>query len=354
MQTTLMFLAVLLSTLALPVVAGAIYQAIGTWRDRRRFPPPGCLVRVNKGRMHIYVTGEGTPTVVFESGMGASCLSWTLVQPQVGQFTRAVSYDRAGHGWSDPAREPRSARQIAHELHTLLDATGVSGPYVLVGHSFGGYVNRAFAHLYRNEVVGMVLVDSVHPAEWENPTPEQLRMIEVGLRYAWIAAWLARLGFVRFCLARLARGSPRLGRATVSAFGVDTAAAAQRIAGEIRKLPAPILPVVRSLWSQPKSFKNLGWHVAALPVSAAQAAAVSTLGDLPLVVLSGDHHAAPYADWQRDLAQLSSCGRHLVASDSGHWIHLDHPELVTRAIREVVAAARSQRCSSSNLTGASR
>jgi pimeloyl-ACP methyl ester carboxylesterase len=276
MQTTLMFLAVLLSTLALPVVAGAIYQAIGTWRDRRRFPPPGCLVRVNKGRMHIYVTGEGTPTVVFESGMGASCLSWTLVQPQVGQFTRAVSYDRAGHGWSDPAREPRSARQIAHELHTLLGATGVSGPYVLVGHSFGGYVNRAFAHLYRNEVVGMVLVDSVHPAEWENPTPEQLRMIEVGLRYAWIAAWLARLGFVRFCLARLARGSPRLGRATVSAFGVDTAAAAQRIAGEIRKLPAPILPVVRSLWSQPKSFKNLGWHVAALPVSAAQAAAVST------------------------------------------------------------------------------
>src|SRR5258708_7253076 len=65
-----------------------------------------------------------------------------------------------------------------------------------------------------------------------------------------------------------------------------------------------------------------------------------TLGDLHLVVLSGDHHSAPYADWQRDLAQLSSCGRHVVASDSGHWIHLDHPELVTRAIREVVAAAR--------------
>jgi len=82
----------------------------------------------------------------------------------------------------------------------------------------------------------MVLVDSVHPAEWENPTPEQLRMIKVGLRYAWIAAWLARLGFVRFCLTRLARGSPRLGRAAANAFGVGTAAAVQRIAGEIRKL----------------------------------------------------------------------------------------------------------------------
>ncbi len=273
--------------------------------------------------------------------MGASCLSWTLVQPRVAQFARAASYDRAGHGWSDPTREPRTARQIAQELRTLLDAAGIPGPYVLVGHSFGGYVNRAFAHMYRNEVVGMVLVDSVQPAEWENPTPEQLRMIEVGLRYAWIAAWLARLGFVRFCLARLARGSPKLGWAAARAFGVGTAAAAQRIAGEIRKLPAPILPIVRALWSQPKNFMSLGQHVAALPDSAAQAAAVSSLGDLPLVVLSGDHHAAPYIDWQRDLAQLSSRGRHLVASDSGHWIHLDHPELVTRAIREVVAAARS-------------
>src|SRR5713101_4392549 len=316
MQTALMILVVLLGTLALPVVAGAVYQAIGTWRARRRFPPPGRLVRVNERRMHIHVTGEGTLTVVFESGMGASCLSWTLVQPQVEQFSRAVSYDRAGHGWSDPAREPRTARQIAQELYTLLAATGIPGPYVLVGHSFGGYVNRAFAHMYRNEVVGvvgMVLVDSVHPAEWENPTPEQLRMIEVGLRYAWIAAWLARLGFVRFCLARLARGSPKLGWAAASAFGVGTASAVQRIAGEIRKLPAPILPIVRALWSQPKNFMSLGQHVAALPVSAAQAAAVSSLGDLPLVVLSGDHHAAPYIDWQRDLAQLSSRGRHLVA-----------------------------------------
>jgi pimeloyl-ACP methyl ester carboxylesterase len=127
----------------------------------------------------------------------------------------------------------------------------------------------------------------------------------------------------------------------VSAFGVDMEAAAQRIVGEIRKLPAPILPVVRALWSQPKNFISLGQHVVAFAVSAAQAAAVSSLWDLPLVVLSGGHRATPYTDWQRDLAQLSSRGRHVVASDCGHWIHLDHPELVTRAIREVVAASHS-------------
>jgi pimeloyl-ACP methyl ester carboxylesterase len=105
----------------------------------------------------------------------------------------------------------------------------------------------------------------------------------------------------------------------------------------------------RSFWSQPKNFISLGQHVAALPISAAQAAAVSSLWDLPLVVLSAEHHAAPNTNWQRDLAQLSSRGRHVVANHSGHWIHLDHPKLVIRAIREVVATACSLQCPSSNL-----
>src|SRR5262245_51149860 len=145
----LIILAVLLGALALLLVIGALYQVIGMCRDRRRFPPSGRLVRVDERLMHIYVTGEGTPTVVFDSGMGASCLSWTQVQPGVAQFTRAVSYDRAGHGWSDAAHEPRTAQQIAEELQALLKAAGVPGPYVLAGHSFGGYVNLAFAKLYR-------------------------------------------------------------------------------------------------------------------------------------------------------------------------------------------------------------
>ena len=336
-----MIFALLLGASAFVLVCGAVYQIIGTLRDRRRFVPPGRLVRFDKRRMHIHVIGEGTPTVVFESGMGASSLSWTQVQREVAQFSRAVSYDRAGHGWSDATSEPRTARQIAKELHALLNAAGVPGPYVLVGHSFGGYVVRAFADLYRHDVVGMVLVDSIHPAEWVNPTAEQLKVIHVGMRYAWIAAWLARLGLIRFCLARVARGSPRFAWVAASAFGASATSAVQRIAGEIRKLPATVLPNVRAFWSQPKSFLSLAQYVAGLPLSAMQTAASLSLGDLPLVVLSGDHHVPPYTDWQRDLAQLSSQARQLVVADSGHWIHLDRPEIATQAIREVVAAARS-------------
>jgi pimeloyl-ACP methyl ester carboxylesterase len=277
-HAALMIFALLLGASAVVLVCGAVYQIIGTLRDRRRFAPPGRLVRFDKSKdAHPCNRGRHT-TVVFESGMGASSLSWTQVQREVAQFSRAVSYDRAGHGWSDATSEPRTARQIAKELHALLNAAGVPGPYVLVGHSFGGYVVRAFADLYRHDVVGMVLVDSIHPAEWVNPTAEQLKVIHVGMRYAWIAAWLARLGLIRFCLARVARGSPRFAWVAASAFGASATSAVQRIAGEIRKLPATVLPNVRAFWSQPKSFLSLAQYVAGLPLSAMQTAASLSLG----------------------------------------------------------------------------
>ena len=342
MSVALFISVALLGLVTLALLAGAVYQAVGTWRDARRYAPTGRMVRVAGRQMHICATGEGNPTVVMESGMGASTLSWSLVQPQVAEFARVVSYDRAGAGWSEPAKTPRTADTIAEELHTLLAEAGIAGPYVLVGHSFGAYVLMCFAGRYSDEVLGMVLVDAVHPEEWRNPTAQQLRMIRGGALYARVAVWLARVGFVRYCLARFAGGSPKLGRATTNAFGTGTATAVRRIAGEIRKLPREAWPVVRSFWSLPRSFLSLGQHVEALPVSAAQAAAAGSLGDKPLVVLSGNHHSVERMAEQGDLVKLSTRGKHLMVKDSEHWIHLDQPELVAWAIREVVEAARAE------------
>jgi hypothetical protein len=110
-------LAVLVTLL---VLAGLIFQAIGSARDARRFPPPGRLVNIGGHRLHIYCMGEGTPAVVMDSGFPGSSLSWTFVQPAVGRFTHACSYDRAGLGWSDAGPMPRSSRQIVEELRALL------------------------------------------------------------------------------------------------------------------------------------------------------------------------------------------------------------------------------------------
>jgi alpha/beta hydrolase family protein len=149
---------------ALAVIA-VIYQAFGTEIYRRLYPPPGELVDVGGHSLHINCVGEGSPTVILESGSGAMSVDWANIQPEVADTTRVCAYDRAGSGWSEPGPGPDDPQQIAGELHTLLGNAGIDGPYVLVGHSFGGLYVRMYAYQYPNEVEGMVLVDSSHPEQ---------------------------------------------------------------------------------------------------------------------------------------------------------------------------------------------
>jgi pimeloyl-ACP methyl ester carboxylesterase len=114
-------------------------------------------------RVRMFIAGTGSPAVVFESGgtggSGAPLEDWERVQNPVSKFTRTVSYDRAGTGFSALGPKPRDARQIAVELHTALQNAGVPPPYIMVGHSFGGPLIRVFAGMYPDDVVGLVLVD---------------------------------------------------------------------------------------------------------------------------------------------------------------------------------------------------
>lgn len=123
--------------------------------------------RVNAGgpELRMLVTGHGGPTVVFEAGSGSPLESWVCVQPEVSQFTRTVSYDRAGNGLSTKGPVPRDGERIARELHTALQNAHVPPPYILVGHSLGGPYIRIFAGMFPQEVAGLVLVD---------PTQEEL------------------------------------------------------------------------------------------------------------------------------------------------------------------------------------
>ncbi|HEX8097709.1 MAG TPA: alpha/beta hydrolase, partial [Pyrinomonadaceae bacterium] len=110
-------------------------------------------------RLHMLVEGRGAPTVILESGLGDGLESWAKVQPEVARFARVVAYDRAGLGRSEPGPKPRTARQVATELHTALKNAGLKPPFVLVGHSGSGFTIRVFANLYPNEVAGLVFVE---------------------------------------------------------------------------------------------------------------------------------------------------------------------------------------------------
>ena len=121
---------------------------------------PGMLARTDGTRLNIYCMGSGSPAVVFDSGWEDWAPVWTIVQPEVAKWTRACSYDRAGAGFSDPGRMPRTSVRIADELHSALHNAGIKGPYILVGHAFGGDNVRTFAQRYTADVAGLVLVEA--------------------------------------------------------------------------------------------------------------------------------------------------------------------------------------------------
>jgi pimeloyl-ACP methyl ester carboxylesterase len=322
------------------VVLGIVYQTVGSKRSARQFPPPGQLVDVGNYRLHTVCLGSGSPAVLLESGIAASSLSWTLVQPNVAQFTSVCAYDRAGLAWSDGSPAPRTFGQIVEDLHKLLTTAKLARPYVLVGHSFGAFVCLAYAAKYPKETAGLVLVDP--PSEWMELTGRQRRMLKGGIYLSRLGELLARLGFVRACLAMLTGGAPGIPRNFVKVFGPTTARTLERLVGEVQKLPPNIHPVVQALWCQPKCFRAMADHLGVLGATA-QSVTRAAIADLPLVVMSSADQPANILAVHEVLAQMSTRGRHVVAANSGHWIQLDEPALVVDTIREVVEIARQRR-----------
>jgi pimeloyl-ACP methyl ester carboxylesterase len=322
------------------LAAGALYQFIGLRRAGRIHVPPGTMLDVHGQRLHVLCAGNGTPAVLFESGIAASSLSWTRVLREVATFTRACAYDRAGLGWSDPARGSRSVARMLGELRGVLThATAATGaPCILVGHSFGAFLAYAYASTHPADIAGLVLLDP--PSEWHEITRRQARMLWGGIQLSRIGGILARIGVVRGCLALLSDGAPGLPRSFVRIFGPTTARTLERLVGEVRKLPPEVHPIVQALWCQPKCFRAMADHLGALEETAAVVAGVTSLPDVPMVVVSSGDQSPDTIARHRALAGLSSHGRHVIAAKAGHWIQFDDPDFVITTIRDVVDRAR--------------
>src|SRR5207249_3760662 len=147
---------------------------------------------------------------------------------------------------------------------------------------------------------------------------------------------LARIGVVRACLALLSGGAPGVPRNVARIFGPTAARTLERLVGEVRKLPPEVHPTVQALWCQPKCFRAMGDHIAAFEEMAAVVAKITSLPDVPLVIVAGGDQPPATIARQREMARLSAQGRLVVAARSGHWIQFDEPDLVVAAIRDVV------------------
>jgi pimeloyl-ACP methyl ester carboxylesterase len=310
-----------------------------------RHSPPGQLVDLRTHRLHITCAGHGVPTVVFDAALGASSLSWSLVQPMVATFTRACAYDRAGFGWSDAGPLPRTAGRIANELHLLLQRANVPAPYLLVGHSFGGFVSRLFAAAHPNDVAGLVLIEPAIPEEWVEPTAETRALIGRGTRLCGYGSAAARHGLARMVAALVHVGALGSARALVKAVSRGGLRREDEgILAPIWKLPSEAREILAEMWTQPKFFDALGSQIEHICESAAEVLrqSPSDYGRLPLVVVSAKT-ATPYR-LQADaaLARQSTRGRHILAENSGHWVPLDAPDVVVKAILTVTEEVRGR------------
>jgi len=326
-KRVLTFLAV---TGIIGLAAGRIYEQQGLTRDKGRLPQVGRSVDIGGRKLNIFCSGVGAPSVIFESAGGPGYF-WSDIQPKIAKVTTSCWYDRAGEGWSDPGPFPRTSASIAADLHELLHRVDISGPYVLVGWSFGGLNVRVYNGLYPTDVAGVVLVDSAH--EEEPRRAPKFFLAPTVPKY---------FRYPLYLLLRAAAGS-----GVVRLLQPQ----AQLLHNPTRK------QMIRALRQQPKSVVTDITTGLVVPESYEQARALTRTGDLPLIVLTAGEpqlwsdpeearQAAAYQQvWiheiQSQLTRLSTRGRHIVVENSDHGIPDNAPDTVIAAIEDVVVAVRA-------------
>ena len=321
----------------LGALLGVVYQALGTRRDGRVYPPPGRLVDLGTHRLHLLESGRGSPTILLEAGLMSTVLSWSDLQRELARSFRAVSYDRAGLGWSDFGPMPRTADRIVDELHTLLERAAIPPPYVLVGHSFGGLTMPLFAARYPEEVAGMVLLDPVAPAEWNPPTEHDWKLTRIGAKVCRRAAFLSRIGLIRFVASLLATGAKKPASYLVRLISRGTPAEAGSVSSPwFSALPANERAMASVFWVQEKFALTIASQLENLPFSAARVGQLDNFCDKRVVILSARTAPERRRKEHAAMAARLPLGSHVLAGKSNHWIMQEEPDLVMRAIEKVV------------------
>lgn len=328
-----------LKWIAALLATGFAYEQLGDWVDSRRFPPPGRMVKAGRSELHIDESGGGAPTVFLEAGIAATSLSWRLVQPGVAKFARAVSYDRAGLGWSSACTTPRTLADMLAEFDAVVTAAGASPPCILVGHSFGGLLIRAWAFHHPDQVAGMVLVDPVSLEFWGSCPQNERTRLALGAMLARHGRLLSRVGIVRATLTALLHGGNRLSTLIGYATAGPAMGELKQLTGEITKLPPETWPIIRSHWSSAKCLGALGAYLECLPDAAEGALRKPPPPGIPLIILSAANATSAELAEREKWIELSGKGRHEVLPDTDHWIPFERPDAVIAAVEELARAS---------------
>ena len=306
MRIAIRLVSTIVCLIAFTLAAGWTWQRIAEHRDDQRYPPPGTLHSVRGRLMHIHCRGAGSPTILVEQGIGGPSIDWNEINDRLARITQVCDYDRAGMGYSEPAYKPTRATDVAANLHALLAAANVDDDLVLVGWSAGGLYAREYYRQFPVRVKGMILVDSPHEQSLTRMPPQPGNQDN---------------------LDRLMR------KHYLSQFGW------LRLNGEIDQMfaNAPLADNDRArliaIFQKSHTWRTLADEGIGLEQDLAQGKAPPSLGNLPVIVIAEGAPRHPYMkdnlaifhQLQQELADLSTDGKLVIATNSAHFIHRTEP-----------------------------
>ena len=307
--------------------ATTIYQLVASWIENRQ-TPPGKLIDVGGYRLHLYVLGEKSPTIVLDHSLGG--IEGYLLIPELAQLGRVCIYDRAGYGWSDRSPHPRTSEQIVTELDTLLNKAEIEPPYILIGDSFGSYNVRLYAHRFPEKVVGMVLTDGLHETAMLKMSM-QLRALQ----------WFFVSGFFMSIIGAML-GIIRL---------LNTCQIFELLKPELRQFSQPNLNWVKRSFCRPKHWLTMSQEMLNLDTSARQVSSAKQFGALPIVSIKANTFFLPslwtmaiplkQANQLRDrmhkeLVKLSTDCIQIQANNSGHFVWIDRPDTIISSVKLIL------------------
>jgi pimeloyl-ACP methyl ester carboxylesterase len=312
----------LVALVILLLITGFIFERISR-NDAEKIKPDGNFVEVDNHRLHYYKKGNGGPTVVFETAFDpAGHLQWFHIQQELPKTYTTVSYDRAGILWSERGQNPKSGKEMAKDLHLMLEKANVPKPYILVGHSFGGTLVRFFVDQYPEEVAGVILVDSQYPDDKRYLSPELYKMVNQGLPS----------GFLKF--------ANNFGLARLMFKGMFPNARQYEYQNSI--MPALLYKSADAVLEEQE-------HMASIKKEASK---IRSFGNIPLLVLTAADKKRydssikneklkiemidAWNKMQQDLLSLSTDSKQISVPNSGHYINQDQPEVVEKAINDIM------------------
>ena len=309
--------------MSVAIAGSASYNAIVLAWFRAHNPPPGENYIVDGHKMHMYCSGNGSPTIVLDAGLGNDALIWGGVQPELSKTTRVCAFDRAGFGWSEARPAPRDADHIAAELHGLLTQAKVDGPIVLMGHSISGIYMRDYATRYPANVSGIVFVDGSTPLQQDNPA---FKAAAAAGPPQWLLTMIMKSAYIA--------GIPRLfGQCSRPFPGFDA---------ETAKLQAEDMchPQFGATAGEMDNFHRSGEETVhtgpygALPILIFSQDPAKTKGGMPQAM------AGAWNQMQEDLKLLSTRSRRIIAKDSTHYIQLDRADLLKKEVPAFIEQIR--------------